>query len=123
MPNPLASPGWRLERVGEILGLVHHLTAAELHNAHRVRVLPLIRNGIFRNPDVTPPKNSLNLEAGRFAGMMTPQSLQILSSEDALARLGIVANRVVVVDIVFCVDIAVRRRAPVGIQGFKSLSL
>jgi hypothetical protein len=38
--------------------------------------------------------------------MMTPQSLQILSPEDSLARLGIVTNSVVIVNIVFRIRIA-----------------
>jgi hypothetical protein len=38
--------------------------------------------------------------------MMTAQGLQIFSSEDSLARLGIITNRVVGVEIVLCVGIA-----------------
>jgi hypothetical protein len=34
--NPLAPPGRRLEGIREILGLVHDLAIAELHNAHCV---------------------------------------------------------------------------------------
>jgi hypothetical protein len=50
--------------------------------------------------------------------VVTPQCLQIGSPEDALARLGIVADGIVVVDIVFGVDIADCRRMPVRIKGF-----
>jgi hypothetical protein len=51
-------------------------------------------------------ENALDLEAGRLAGMMTPQGLQIASPEDSLARLGIVTNGIVIVNIVFSVRIA-----------------
>jgi hypothetical protein len=49
--------------------------------------------------------------------MMTPQGLQIASSEDSLARLGIVTNGVVMVNIMFRVCVADCRRVPVRIQG------
>jgi hypothetical protein len=45
--------------------------------------------------------------------MMTPQGLQIASPEDSLARLGIVTNGIVLVNIVFRVCIAGCRRLPV----------
>jgi hypothetical protein len=62
-------------------------------------------------------------KAGRLAGMMTPQGLQIASPEDSLARLGIITNGIVIVDIVFCVCIADCRRVPVRIQGRTDLFL
>src|SRR5229473_2506377 len=55
--------------------------------------------------------------------MMTPQVLQIASPKDSLARLGIVTNGVVMVNIVFRVYVADCRRAPVRIQGFPYLFL
>jgi hypothetical protein len=53
--NPLASPGWRLERIREILCLVHHLAFAELHNAHGVCRPPLVHDCVFRDPEITFP--------------------------------------------------------------------
>src|ERR1700722_14362774 len=53
--------------------------------------------------------------------MMTPQGLQIASPEDSLARLGIITNGVVIVNIVFRVCVADCRRVPVRIQGFTYL--
>jgi hypothetical protein len=49
--------------------------------------------------------------------MMTPEGLQIASPEDSLARLGIVTNGIVIVDIVLRVCIADCRRVPVSIPG------
>jgi hypothetical protein len=53
--------------------------------------------------------------------MMTPQGLQISSPEDSLARLGIVTNGIVIVDIVLRVCIAACRRVPMFIQGCTDL--
>ena len=54
---------------------------------------------------------------------MTPHGLQIASPEDSLAGLGIVANRIVIVYIVFRICITDCRRMPVRIQGFTYLFL
>ena len=81
--NPLAPPGRRLEGIREILCLVHDLTVAELHNAHCVCWSPLVRDCVFRDPEITFSENSLDLETRRFAWMMTPQRLQIASPEDS----------------------------------------
>jgi hypothetical protein len=48
--------------------------------------------------------------------MMTPQGLQIAPPEDPLTRLGIVANGVVIVDIMFRVCVAGGRRLPVAFR-------
>jgi len=53
--------------------------------------------------------------------MMNPQGLQIAAPEDSLTRLGIVANGVVIVNIVFRVCVTDCRRAPVRIQGLTYL--
>src|ERR1700757_286778 len=83
--DPLASPGRRLEGIGEILCLVHDLTVAELHNAHCVGWSPLIGDGVFRDPEITFSEHSPDVEARRLTWVMTPQGLQIASSQDALA--------------------------------------
>ena len=83
--NPLAPPGWRLEGIREILCLVDDLTVAELHNAYCVRWPPLVGDCVFRDPEVTFSENSLDVETRRLAWMMTPQGLQIASSEDSFA--------------------------------------
>jgi hypothetical protein len=67
-------------------------------------------------------ENPADLEAGRLAGIMTPQGLQIASPKHSLARLGIITNGVVMVNIVFRVCIADCRRVPVRIQGRTNLS-
>src|SRR5450631_1465223 len=64
--NPLAPPGRLLERIREILCLVHDLTVAELHNAHGVCRSPLVGDGVFRDPEITFSENSLDVEARRL---------------------------------------------------------
>jgi len=49
------------------------------------------------------------------------QGLQVPSPEDSFTRLGIVANGIVIVNIVFRIRIAGCRCAPVPIQGFRYL--
>ena len=61
--NPLAPPGGRLEGIREILCLVHDLSVAELHNTHCVCWSPLVRDCVFRDPEITVSENSLDVEA------------------------------------------------------------
>ena len=61
--NPLPPPGRRLEGVREVLCLVHDLTVKELHNAHCVCRPPLVGDCVFRDPEITFPENSPNVEA------------------------------------------------------------
>jgi hypothetical protein len=83
--NPLPPPGWRFEGIPEILCFVDDLAVAELHDTHRVCRSPLVRDCVFRDPEIPVSENPPDLESGRLAGMMTPQGLQIVSPEDSLA--------------------------------------
>jgi len=121
--NPLPPPGRRLEGIPEILCFVDDLAVAELHNAHCVCQSPLVRDCVFRDPEIPVSENALDLEAGRLAGMMAPQGLQIAPPEDSLARLGIITNGIVIVNIMFRVCIADCRRVPVRIEGRTDLFL
>ena len=60
--DPLASPGWRFEGVGEVLCLVHDLTVAELHDAYGVCRSPLVGDGVFGDPEITFSDNSPDVE-------------------------------------------------------------
>jgi hypothetical protein len=121
--NPLPAPGRGLEGIGKILGFVDDLAVSKLHNTHRECWSSLVRDCVFRDPEISMAENPPDLEAGRLAGMMSPQGLQIGSSEDSLARLGIITNGIVSVNIVFRVGIADCRRVPVRIQGRTDLFL
>src|SRR4029077_19026841 len=104
--NPLPPPSRRLEGIREILCFVDDLAVAELHNAHRECCSFLVRDCVFRDPEIPVSENPLDLEAGRLAGMMTSQGLQITPPEDSLARLRIVTNGIGIINIVFRVCIA-----------------
>jgi hypothetical protein len=121
--DPLLPPGRGLEGIREILCLVDDLAVAELHNTHGVCRPPLVRDGVFRDPEIPVSENALDLEAGRLTGVMTPQGLQIASSEDALARLRIITNSIVIVNVVFRIGIAGCRCLPMRIQGRADLFL
>jgi hypothetical protein len=55
--------------------------------------------------------------------MMTTQGLQIASPEDSLARLGVITDGIVIVNIVFRVCITDCGRVPMRVQGFTYLLL
>ena len=61
--NPLAPPGRRLEGIREILCLVHDLSVAELHNTHGVCWSALVRDGVFRDPEIIFADNSFDGKA------------------------------------------------------------
>jgi hypothetical protein len=60
---------------------VDDVAVAELHNTRRVCQSALIRDYVFRDPEIPVSENPLDLEAGRLAGMMTQQGLQIASPD------------------------------------------
>src|SRR5690349_4194899 len=43
-------PGWRTERVGKVLRLVHHVIVGEFHNAHRVGGRAVVRDHALAHP-------------------------------------------------------------------------
>jgi hypothetical protein len=55
---------------------VDDLAVAEFHNTDRVFQSPLLRDGVFRDPEIPVSQNPLDLEAGRLAGMMTARGLE-----------------------------------------------
>jgi hypothetical protein len=118
---PLGPPGRCFEGIGEILGFVHDLAVAELHNAHCVGRLAVVGDGVFGDPEIAVSEDSLDSKARRLAGMMASQGLQVSSSEDSFAGLGVVADGVVGVDVVFGFGVAGCRCLPVGVQGLKDL--
>src|SRR5580658_10521723 len=69
--NPLAPPGRRLERIREILCLVHDLAVAEFHNTHCVCRSPLIGDCVFRDPEVAFTQNSPDVKTLRLAWVTT----------------------------------------------------
>jgi hypothetical protein len=66
--EPIASVRPAPRRDTEILCFVDDLAVAELHNTHRVCRSPLVRDGVFRDPEIPVSDNPLDLKAGRLAG-------------------------------------------------------
>ena len=99
------------------------LPVAELHDAHRLSQSPRVRYCVFREPEMPVSEKPPDGDAGRLAGMMTPQGLQIPSPEKLFARLWIITNGIVIVDIVFRICIAIGRCVPVSNQGCPDLFL
>src|SRR6202789_405065 len=121
MLNPLAAPGGSLEGIGEVLCLVHDLAVVELHHAHRIHWFALVSDGVFGDPKIAISEDSPDVEAGRLAGMMAPQGLQVAPAEDSLAGLGIIAYRIVVVDFVLRIEISACGCVPMCIEGLPDL--
>lgn len=104
--DPLFAPGGGFEGVGEVLGFVDDFcVVAEFHDAYGKGALIFVDDGVFGDPEIAAADDALDLEAGRPAGVMAAEGLQIFGAEDSLARLGIVADGVVGVDFVFGVDV------------------
>ena len=61
--DPLAAPGWGVEGVSEVLGLMHDLTLAELHDAHGVRGLALVGDDVLRHPEIACADHAPDVEA------------------------------------------------------------
>jgi hypothetical protein len=79
----------------------------------------LVGDRVFRDPQIRLPLDSLHRETRWLIGMMATQCLQIDSSEDPFARLRVIADGRIIVDIVFRVEIAGCRRMPVRVQCFE----
>ena len=70
--DPLAPPVRSLERVREILGLVHDLAVAKLHDAHRKCWPPLVGDDVFGNPEITFSEDFPDVETRGLAWVMAP---------------------------------------------------
>ncbi len=93
----LGSPGGRRERVGEVLGLVHHLLISELHDAHRVGGLAVVGDDALAHPQVRVAGDPLDGEmpAGRVPAALRRDRDP---APEPFPRLGIVEDRVLGVD-------------------------
>lgn len=74
----------RLERVTEILGLAGHPAIHELHDAHCIGRLAIVCEDEFRDPEVAPADDAVNLEALRVR-LRNARGLNVVPAPDALA--------------------------------------
>src|SRR5271166_3800969 len=84
--NPLRARRSWLEWVAKVLGLAGHLAIEELHDAHRIGWLAVIRQDEFRDPEVARADDAAHTEAlgVRLRGA---SGLDVVPAPDALARL------------------------------------
>src|ERR1700730_11104448 len=105
----------RLKRIAEVLGLAGHLPIFELHDAHRVRRLPVVSKDEFSDPEVGSAEDAPHGEA-LHARLCEARRLNIAPAADALGRLRILKHSVLSVDLVFQLEVIRVGYSPVGIQ-------
>src|SRR5580658_3077207 len=95
--DPLSAPCGSHERIRKVLCFPRNLTAPELHDAHRVGRLAVIRQDEFGDPKIAAANDSSDREplVARLTGALV---LYVAPAAGALPRLRIFEHRVLVVD-------------------------
>jgi len=120
--DPLSSPSRRIKRLGEVLGFVHYFAVLKLHDADGIERTALVGNRVFRNPQFTGTEKPPNAEAGRFARVMTAKVLQIPFAVYPFTGLRVIADGMLVVDLMLNILISGRGSLPMLMQsGFDLL--
>src|ERR1700730_19413285 len=112
----------RLKRIAEVLGLAGHLPIFELHDAHRVRRLPVVSEDEFGDPEVASAEDAPHGEA-LHARLCEARRLNIAPAADALARLRILEHCVLSVNLVLHLEVVRVGRSPVEIQSRSNLPI
>src|SRR5260370_42625297 len=84
--DPLSARWPWLKRIAKVLGLADNLPLAELHDAHRVRRLPVVSEDEFSNPEVGGTEDSPHREP-LLARLREPRRLSPAPTPDRLPRL------------------------------------
>src|SRR6478672_9484343 len=100
------------ECLSEILGFTDDLAILDLHDADDVRRVPVVCEDEFADPHVAATHNAPQGETFGV-GLGDARCLNVLSSADALARLGILEYCVISVDSVLPVEVVGVRGRPV----------
>ena len=82
--HPLSAPRAGLERIRKVLCFPCNFVAVELHDAHGVGGLPVIRKNILGDPNITAANDSPNGEA-LFARLIGACDLYVAPTADSLA--------------------------------------
>jgi hypothetical protein len=82
--DPLSAPRAGLERIRKVLGFPRNLGAAELHDAHGVGGLPVIRQNELGDPKITAANDSPHSEA-LAARLIGTRYLYVAPTADSLA--------------------------------------
>src|ERR1700677_2687740 len=113
--DPLSPPRAGLERIPKVLRFPCNLVAAELHDAHGVGRLPVIRQNVLGDPKITAANDSPHSEA-LIARLIGARDLYVAPTADPLARLGVLQHRILVIDVVLRFKIAGVGCSPMPIE-------
>jgi hypothetical protein len=97
--DPLSSPGRWLEQIGKVLCLVGHLAIAKLHNADCLSWLLVVAEHVLGDPEIAVPNDAPDGEA-QLRRVVSAKGLNVVATADSLARLRILDQDVVVIDLV-----------------------
>src|SRR5271155_1941533 len=113
--DPFSSECRSHERIRKVLRLPRNLVALELHDAHSVGRLTVIRQDKFRDPKLTAANDSSDRKplVARLTGAL---ALYVTAAAGELARLRVFQHRVVEIDAVLRFKIVGIGRRPMLIQ-------
>ena len=114
--DPLSAPSWRIKWLGEVLRFVNNFAVLKLHYADGIERTALVGNRVFRNPQFTGTEKPPNAEAGRFARVMTAKVLQIPFAVYPFTGLRVIADGMLVVDLMLNILISGRGSLPMLMQ-------
>jgi hypothetical protein len=110
--DPLNARGPWVEWLSEVLGFTDYLAILDFHDAYDVRRLPVVCEDEFADPHVAATHNPPQGETFGV-GLGGARCLNVLSSTDALAGLGIFEYCVISVDSMLYVEVVGVRGRPV----------
>src|SRR5262245_8226268 len=118
--NPLNARRAWFERIAKVLGFADHFPVRELHDAHRVRRLPVVGEDQFSYPEVGRAEYPPHREAF-LVGLRETGCLNVMPTTDALPRLRILEYRVLLVDLMLRLEVVRVGGGPVTIQSCSNL--
>ena len=88
------------ERISKVLCLVGNFAIAKLHNAHCLRWLLVIAEHVLGDPEIAAPKDAPDGET-QLRRVVSAKGLNVVATADSLARLRILDQDIIVIDLVF----------------------
>lgn len=113
MLDPLSPPTRWIKWLGEVLRFVHYFITLKLHDTDSLESAAFIRNCVFRNPQSAGSEKPSNAEIGRMAGVMAAEILEIPFAVYAFTGLRVIADYLVIVNLMLDILISSRRSRPV----------
>src|SRR6202050_3316490 len=120
--DPLCAPCRSHEWIRKVLCFPRNLVAPELHDAHGVGWLAVIRQDEFGDPKITSANDSSDRKP-LFARLTGALVLYVASTAGSLTRLRVFQHRVLVIDAVLGFKIIGIGRCPMLIQRRTNLSI